>query len=382
MNLCIVSHYGYGALTGGANGHVGGVERQTSLMAKWFAARGHRVSFLTWDEGQPADCIVDGVRVIKMCRRSKGVRGVRFFYPRWTSLNKALEKADAEIYYQNCGEYVTGQVALWCRRNKRLFAYSTANDTDCTPELPAMHTIREKILYKYGLRHADEIITQTKKQQQMLINGFNLSSTVLPMPCPGPDTIHEQPIFTKSNPLRIGWAARISKEKRLELLVDVARKLPEVVFEIGGATTGEADDDYASPILATAAALPNVVLHGRIAREDMPNFYRKINLFCCTSAYEGFPNTFLEAWSHGLPIISTFDPDYLLSEHEIGKVAIDVDSLVEGVRYFIKNPEELKLASMRARLYYQQNHRVDEVMARFLQLFEEALKKTNETAEQ
>lgn len=376
MNLCIVSHFAYGAISGGAIGHVGGVERQTSLMAKWFAARGHKVSLVTWDEGQPENCIIEGVHVIKMCRPSVGLPGVRFFYPRWTSLNKALKKADAEIYYQNCGEYITGQVALWCRRNKRLFAYSSANDTDCTPELPAMHTIREKILYKYGLRHADTIITQTKTQQQMLKNGFNLSSTVLPMPCPGPDTYkYQQPVFTKSKPLRIGWAARISQEKRLELFVDAAKRLPEVLFEIGGATTDEADNDYASPILTAAASLPNVILHGRIARENMPDFYRKLDLFCCTSAYEGFPNTFLEAWSHGLPIISTFDPDNLISERELGAVVTDADSLVEGIHYFMKKTEELKLASARTREYYLQNHTVDEVMKKFEQQLMETLTK-------
>ena len=45
--ICIVSHAGYGALTGGS-GHIGGVERQTSFLAKWLAARGHAVDFVTW----------------------------------------------------------------------------------------------------------------------------------------------------------------------------------------------------------------------------------------------------------------------------------------------------------------------------------------------
>ena len=41
VNLCLVAHLAYGALTGGSAGHIGGVERQTTLMARWLAARGH-----------------------------------------------------------------------------------------------------------------------------------------------------------------------------------------------------------------------------------------------------------------------------------------------------------------------------------------------------
>ena len=376
MNLCLVAHFAYGALNGGAIGHVGGVERQTSLMAKWFAARGHRVSLLTWDEGQPADCIIDGVRVIKMCRQTDGMPGFRFFHPRWTSLNRALAMADADIYYQNCGEYITGQVALWCRKKKRAFAYSTASDADCDPALPVMRTAREKIIYKYGLRHADTIITQTKKQQQMLSTGFHLSSTVLPMPCSGPDeNTYEQPAYPHKTPLRIGFAARISQEKRLELLVEAARVLPEVIFEVGGAATNKEDNDYAEPILAAAASLPNIIVHGRIAREDMPVFYNKLHLFCCTSAYEGFPNTFLEAWSHGLPIVSTFDPDNLIAEQGMGKAATDVATLVDGIRYFMGNSMAWETASQRAREYYLHNHTLEAVMKRFEQIFMDTLSK-------
>jgi len=376
MNLCIVAHFAYGALAGGTLGHVGGVERQTSLMAKWFAARGHRVSLLTWDEGQPADCFIDGVQVIKMCRQSAGVPGIRFFYPRWTSLIAAMAQADAEIYYQNCGEYVTGQVALWCQRKKRRFAYSSANDTDCDVALPAMRTFREKILYRYGLHHADIIISQTKKQQQMLRDGFGCRSTVLPMPCPGPAEIECHPtVFPKKEPFRVGWAARISKEKRLELLVKVADALPEVIFEVGGAATGKEGEEYAQPILAAAASRPNIILHGRINREGMPLFYSRIKLFCCTSAYEGFPNTFLEAWSHGVPIVSTFDPDNCIAELGLGKAATDARGLIDSIRYFVENQEAWIAASIRAREYYLRNHTVDEVMARFEQIFLEILQR-------
>src|SRR3990170_9062850 len=185
MNICIIAHLAYGAIMGGGTGHAGGVEHQTTLTARWLAAQGHRVSLLTWDEGQADEEYVDGVLVIKMCRQDEGFPGVRFFYPRWTTLNRALKKANADIYYHNCAEYVTGQVALWCQLHRRRFIYSVARDTEC--ELISVDTRKyyDRIFYKYGLRRADQIIVQTRKQQQMLLHNYALESIILPMPCLG-----------------------------------------------------------------------------------------------------------------------------------------------------------------------------------------------------
>jgi len=52
MKLCLVAHFAYGAALGGMHGHIGGVEWQTNLLAKWLAPQGHSVSLVTWDEGQ------------------------------------------------------------------------------------------------------------------------------------------------------------------------------------------------------------------------------------------------------------------------------------------------------------------------------------------
>ena len=78
-HICLVAHYAYGALIGGSNGHIGGVERQTSLLAKWLAAKGYPVSMVTWDEGQTDGREIDGVSVYKLCRKDAGGKGVRFF---------------------------------------------------------------------------------------------------------------------------------------------------------------------------------------------------------------------------------------------------------------------------------------------------------------
>ena len=117
--ICIVSHNGYGAISGAREGFIGGVEWQTALLARWLASRGHSVSLVTWDEGGPVEETIDGVRIVKICKQKAGLPGIRFFYPKWSGLLAALRTADAEAYYHNCGECVTGQIALWCRRNHR-----------------------------------------------------------------------------------------------------------------------------------------------------------------------------------------------------------------------------------------------------------------------
>ncbi|MFZ3115254.1 MAG: glycosyltransferase family 4 protein [Syntrophales bacterium] len=369
-SFCLVAHNAAGAMFGGDQGHVGGVERQTSLMARWMAAQGYGVSLLTWDEGQAKEDIIDGVRVISMCSRESGLPGLRFFYPRWTSLIRALHRADADVYYHNCAEYVTGQIALWCRWKGRKFIYSSASDLDCIPGLPWMKKWRVRVLYRYGLLRADRIVVQTRRQQSMLRDGFGLESIVLPMPCPGTaSTEYQAPAPPRYDSSRVLWVGRICPEKCPERLLELVRLCPEIHFDVVGPADGS---EYARNIYDRARTLPNLTLHGVIPRARMPEFYRQAACLCCTSVVEGFPNTFLEAWSHGLPVVSTFDPDRLIAERQLGVAAGDVMGLAVGIRLLIQSPDEWRQISTRARLYYTENHTVDATVPRFVEIFLDA----------
>jgi glycosyltransferase involved in cell wall biosynthesis len=370
-SVCFVAHNAAGAMFGGNQGHIGGVERQTNLMARWLAARGYGVSVLTWDEGQAEEELVDGVRVIGMCSRDSGLPGLRFFHPRWTSLNRALQRADADVYYHNCAEYVTGQIALWSRRRGRKFVYSSASDLDCIPGLPDIKKWRVRVLYRYGLLHADRIVVQTRRQQSMLREGFGLESTVLPMPCPGPSsTEYQAPEPPRYDSYRVLWVGRICPEKCPERLLELVQLCPGMHFDMVGPADGS---KYAEDICDRAHSLPNVTLHGAMPRARMPEFYKRAACLCCTSVREGFPNTFLEAWSHGLPIVSTFDPDLLIAERQLGIAAGDAAGLAEGIQRLAQSSDEWLQVSARARRYYVENHTLDTVMPRFVGIFLDAL---------
>jgi glycosyltransferase involved in cell wall biosynthesis len=362
LEVCLVAHAAYGALVGTEEGHVGGVERQTTLMARWLAAHGRRVGLVTWSEGPAHDEVVDGVHVFKTCRRDAGWSVARFFHPRWTALNRALARADARTYYHNCAEYVTGQVAWWAGRHGRRFVYSVASDMDCDRALPDLRTRRERALYLYGLRRADRVIAQTETQVRMLWESFGVRSSAIPMPCMGP--VENEFVPPSWDPAgRVLWVGRICPVKRPDRFLEVADACPDVAFDMVGPL---GDDAYAAAIAREARSRPNVTLHGRANRVEMDAFYRQASVLLCTSDREGFPNTFIEAWSHGVPIVSTHDPDGTIARLGLGAVAAPAAAeLASALRAVLASCEAWTRASAAARRHYLRTHTVDAVMQRF-----------------
>jgi len=281
------------------------------------------------------------------------------------------------VYYHNTSEYVTGQVASWCERTGREFVFSVANDWDCDPRVLSGRSIRERVLYVHGLRRASCIISQTLKQQRILQEAFGLDSVVIPMPCPpvgsSGSARAERP---KSIPPRILWVGRFVPAKRLEVLLDIADLAPDLAFDIAG--THDVEDEYSVDVMRRAERVSNVRLLGRVGRESMPGLYHGALCLCCTSGHEGFPNTFLEAWCQGVPLVTSFDPDHIVARLGLGFVAHDAVGLLEGIRRLLASEPEWLEVSERCRTYYWQHHTPDRVMPMFERVFVEHAQRRRE----
>lgn len=361
MKICIVAHYAYGALTGEGSGHIGGVERQTALLSEWLVNNGHDVTVVTWDEGGEKTQQVNGVKIVKLCKVSDGLPILRFFTPRWTSLIKVLKQVNAELYYHNCAEYVTGQIAYWAKNNNKAFIYTVASDADCEEDLPKLQTKRDRLLFLYGLKNANNIICQTYKQSKLLKHNYNLKSKVIPMPATPPQGIADpQKQFSAK---KITWVGRIQKVKRIEWLVDIAEALPHITFEVVGPDNH--NPEYTDVILPRALALKNIFFVGKVSRQNMPDIYKNATILLNTSLYEGFPNTFLEAWSYGVPVISTVDPDNVIKQNKLGFSSPEKSRLIIEINNLIENKEKWKQYSVNSYNYYALHHEMESVQKKF-----------------
>jgi glycosyltransferase involved in cell wall biosynthesis len=321
LRVCIVGLKGYDLLANLPRArYFGGAERQQVVLARGLAARGHDVSFVTLDYGQTDGTIHEGVRVYKAYAPDDGIPALRFLHPRWSGLAAALRRADPDVVYQMGADSETGQIAAWCRLNRRTFVFSMASDADVDPALPLLRSRRQRVLYRAGLRYADAVVAQTTSQRTRLREVFAVDSTVI-RNCsrdPGFDPELIRSRAANERP-RLLWVGRFVPVKRLELLLDLAAAHPQWDFHIVGA--GDTTSEYVRVLQTRAAVLSNAWLHAGIGDAALDEQYRLANALVCTSSIEGVPTTFLEAWARGLPVISTVDPDNAITAAGLGAAA-------------------------------------------------------------
>lgn len=365
-HICFVALNCYNLIADrGDIAHIGGAEVQQVLMSRWLVEQGYRVSFVTCDHGQEDGIEINGIKIFKAYKKDAGLPFVRFFFPRWQKLAAAMRRANADVYYQRAADVITGQVGLSCWARGRKFVYGVANVGECMKALPYVKSQRERQMYRLGLKLADRVVTQTEYQSQMLKDQFGLESTVV-RSCgePPPDSL------TPPAQTSVLWVGRISEEKRFEWLVELARLCPDITFNAVG--DENASSSYGQRLKAEAAALPNMVLHGRVAHDEMEVLYRQNRILCSTSPAEGFPNVFLEAWRVGLPVLTVYDPDDVVKRNGCGWTASGVEELGSILQSLDDN--QIGSASATASRYYREHH----LPARALPVFGQLLTEVHE----
>jgi glycosyltransferase involved in cell wall biosynthesis len=363
--ICIVGLDSFGMLSRETNPkYIGGEAIQHVLLARAWRDLGHEVSMVVHDEGQGKRCKIDGITAIAAHTRDGGVPGLRFFHPRATRLLSALIAADAHIYYQSPAGAYTGITAWFCRATGRRFVFRVASDSDCEKEHGRLEFWRDRKLFNYGLRHTDVIAAQTEFQAQLLRENHGLESQVINMmvepPRPGPQLIRDIDVL---------WVSNLRALKRPELALELARQLPQVKFTlVGGPMPG--GQAYYDDMLAAAARLPNVTMLGPVPYAESAKLFDRARIFLNTSSIEGFPNTFLQAWIRGVPVVSFFDPDSLVQRLSLGRIASSLDTMREAIHDLLEGEVDRQMIGRRAREFATREYTTG-VAARYLELLDE-----------
>lgn len=173
----------------------------------------------------------------------------------------------------------------------------------------------------------------------------------------------EQTAVSSLSGKEIIWVGRIANEKRpvqvIEIFSRVLNRIPDATLSIIGSGSEKLEEQMRKRADALGISA-KVTFHG-FQTEVLP-FYQKADIFLCTSEYEGFSLTILEAQSCGLPVV-TYDMPYLpILENNQGSVSVpqgDKDAAAEAIVELLTNDEYRHQMGKEARENIRQNFAID-----------------------
>ncbi|MCL4334998.1 MAG: glycosyltransferase family 4 protein [Candidatus Thermoplasmatota archaeon] len=177
----------------------------------------------------------------------------------------------------------------------------------------------------------------------------------------------------------ICWVARWDPQKRPDVALLVAKKLPEVNFVFVGTATNNSVNPKRNYMVVESylksrfSDLKNVKYLGFIPEDEKREIISRSWALLNTSIREGLPITFLEALSLSTPLISYVNPDNYVGMAGLWVPKYDVDTFVEVIRNGVKNPELLLEYGKTGRKISEQNHDINKIMSQHEEIYNKLL---------
>ncbi len=302
------------------------------------------------DDYSPAD-----YRIIKISENS-GWRRYGYFFD-YFRVARILRKIRPDVIYQRIGCAYTGMVGLYGQRRDCHTIWHVAADYEVERghfglQLKNIPRIVDKKMLELGVRTVKTVVTQTRHQSDVMHKHYGRAADlVIPNFHPFPQTQSN-----KAERVAVVWIANIKGVKRPELFVDLAQALVGEAcqfYMIGY----RGDEKYFGQLHQTIAATPNLTYLGQLSQDEVNQFLDGAHLLVNTSRYEGFSNTFIQAWMRKVPVLTLgIDPDGLIKSEGLGAVAQDYAQLVENVRLFVRDQRLRAECGEAAMNYALRNH--------------------------
>ncbi len=221
-------------------------------------------------------------------------------------------------------------------------------------------------LCAYSIRNADFIVTQSDDQKLLLQKRFQREAVTIKNPIDLEPSNVVSIDHSEQNILL--WIGKSDHVKQPDLLLSVARRVPEAQFVmIMNRSNSEIHD------LIQKEKPANVQIIEYVPFQEIDIYFAKARAFINTSKFEGFPNTFLQAGKHSCPVLSlNVDPDGFLSHHGCGFFANgDIESMIGIISKLLRDDQAHSYWATNIHTFIQKNYRLEDKVYQLDKLLKE-----------
>ncbi len=343
MKLVIVNAPTYGYALGNPQ-KIGGAERQQWLLARALARSGWGVTVGVREGLKPQERVtIEGVNFV-------GIGTGQFLW----ACYRFLVSEQPDWWYWRAADHWWGPAAQISKFTGVQTIFAAAFDTDVEPHRATFRRQKLWPLFAWGLACSDRIFLQHTGQFDHLATKWQSKAHIVPSFA---GELPNGPPHAERDGY-VAWVGTLRRPKRADLLIEIARQLPETKFIVcGGTSTFNVSEQYGQQIVEGLTSLPNVQYLGKVERIETQKIIASANLLLSTSDGEGFPNTFLEAWSSGTPVVSlSIDPDDVIKRKGLGRVSNNIHQAIADISDIIASTPLRDDIAVRAREHVQASH--------------------------
>jgi len=352
--------------------YMGGAEFQTEIISRGLVNLGHEVTLLLTRSGQMEEYEMKNLNIVK-------IPGRHFVGNR--QHHKHYLKIFREFLPDICYVRVRGELSTLssiCKEIGTKIVSSSSSLMDLSLFLPGFpFQVYPKILISRSTYyHLLSLYSIRTTSAAHICNTKYLANKASHMfPNTQVFTIYNgQPppsINSDSEALNgtILWVNNFKRFKRPEIFIRLAEKLPQYKFVMVGR---QADGHFGKQMDKMIAKKPsNLSYLGPKPIKEVNRIICRSHLLVYTSLpYEGFGNSFIQAWFRGVPTISLgYELDGILEREKIGRTSKSFKDLIIDVDELMQNNSLRQEMGKRAMKYATKNHREDQMVNKFETVF-------------
>jgi len=325
--------------------YTGGAELQCWLLAREFQRRGWEAHYVSENDRTDAPHELDGVKLHYLPESPKWLDGNR------KQFEKIVAEIRPDVVYNRVFSYYTwlamsraprGTVKIWAAAaSSDATVFGSFSELYRSKSFRQLSVLVPQLVYtRYfaakGVRSADVRLAQHYEQQRALsragVETLVIRNSFAPVPDSEVQNHTGRPVVL--------WVGSVKVWKQPEKFIELARRCKDLCadFIIAGEVY---EQEYRSLLDKAAKELPNFKYAGFVPLAEIDRHFSAAHIHVKTSLpLEGFPNTFVQAWLRGVPVVSLgVDPDRLLSRNGFGFAVGSMDELEQRVRELLESPE-------------------------------------------
>jgi glycosyltransferase involved in cell wall biosynthesis len=283
----------------------------------------------------------------------KGIRKFRYLYIKLPGIISGLFRIKSEYIYYGIPGAFAGLLALISKLSRKYFILRVSSNVF------ADGRYKEDGIFNYyfselGFRLSYRILCQNTYQYNQLKKRYPSKTYKLKNPYGDSLITHPLPHDKRKY---IMWIGRFRYPKNLPLLYEIVKHVLDVQFIVSGGISKNIDGE-SRIALEKLTRLPNVTMLGNIDSDSILSLLKESYVLLNTSHYEGFSNTFLEAFSVGTPVctLPQNDPDDIIQSYSLGFIYTDKFDFIKKLNEIVNNKDCYNKLTANCLEYMKNNH--------------------------